>query len=233
VALPLGAQDCQVLEDFSSSRVNTFPSGWTAREDAGKAVYTVIKDGDTVFLRARATGPRSKGNGIEADRQVKWDLHEYPNLRRRWRPRTFPRGADEQSGKDDSVLGVYIGFCPPADMQLCERSVKGQLSMTDRIMLPKLLFSSGAGSLKYIWSERLAKGVEFEGGRKAVRVLESGPSSNREQWTEERIDVAADYRRRFRSEKVLDPIGISVLTDADDTQSTAEGDYADFRICRQ
>jgi hypothetical protein len=105
--------------------------------------------------------------------------------------------------------------------------------MTDRIMLPKLLFSSGAGSLKYIWSERLAKGVEFEGGRKAVRVLESGPSSNREQWTEEGIDVAADYRRRFRSEKLLDPIGISVLTDADDTQSTAEGDYADFRICRQ
>ncbi|HEY7168913.1 MAG TPA: DUF3047 domain-containing protein [Candidatus Binatia bacterium] len=227
------AEDCLALDDFSSSPLNSFPSGWTAREEAGKKVYSVMKEGDTVFLRARATGPRSAGNGIEADRQVKWNLQEYPVLRWRWRPRTFPRGANEQSGKDDSVLGVYVGFCPPADLKLCERSVKGQLTMTDRIMLPKLLLSSGSGSLKYIWSEALPKGLEFDSGRKAVKVLESGPAANASQWVEERVDVAADYRRRFRSEKLLDPIGISILTDADDTQSVAEGDYADFRICRQ
>jgi len=235
VALSFSAsapEDCLVLDDFASYSANNFPSGWTAREAPGKKVYTVVKEGETAYLRARAAGARSAGNGIEADRQVKWNLQEYPILRWRWRAKTFPRGADEQNGKDDSALGVYIGFCPPADLKLCERSVKGQLSMTDRIMLPKLLFSNGAGSLKYIWSERLPKGLEFDSGRKAMKVLESGPAPNRDQWIEERVDVAADYRRRFRSDKLLDPIGISLLTDSDDTQSVAEGDYADFRICR-
>jgi hypothetical protein len=91
--------------------------------------------------------------------------------------------------------------------------------------------------LKYIWSERLAKGFEFDQQRKAVKVLESGVPTNRDQWVEERVDIAADYRRRFGVQMVLNPVGLSILTDSDDTQadngsSTAEGDYADFKLCR-
>ena len=105
-------------------------------------------------------------------------------------------------------------------------------------MAPKLLFAKGVGSLKYIWSERLAKGFDFDKGRKAVKVLESGAPGNRDQWVQERVDVASDYRRRFGIEKLLNPIGISILTDSDDTQSdnpqsVAEGDYADFKVCRE
>jgi hypothetical protein len=228
----LRAEQCVTLEDFSSSTPNSFPNGWTPREEAGRKVYRVLRDADMFFLRGRATGPRSAGNGIEADRPVKWNIEEYPILRWQWRPRVFPRGANEHTGKDDSALGVYIGFCPPDDLELCERSVKGKLSWTDRVVLPKLLFTKGAGSLKYIWSEPLPKGFEFDKGRKAVKVLEGGAPANRDQWVHERIDVAADYRRRFGVEKLLNPIGLSVLTDADDTESEAEGDYADFKLCR-
>jgi hypothetical protein len=238
LAVTAQAQQCIVLEDFSSSKLNGFPSGWTPREDAGRAVYMVRKEGDRVFLRARAAGPKSAGNGIEADRPVKWNIEEYPILRWQWRPRAFPRGANEHTGKDDSALGVYIGFCPPEDVPLCEKSLKNQLGITDRIALPKLLFSKGVGSLKYIWSERLPKGFEFDQQRKAVKVLESGVPANRDQWVQERVDVASDYRKRFGAQKLLDPIGISILTDSDDTQSenpssVAEGDYADFKICRE
>ena len=101
---------------------------------------------------------------------------------------------------------MYIGFCPPQDLQLCERSLKGNLSLTDRIAMPKLLLSKGVGSLKYIWSERLPKGLEFDKNRKMVKVLESGVPSNRDQWVEERVDISADYRRRFGAKKVLNPI---------------------------
>jgi hypothetical protein len=238
LAGPLRAEECAVLENFTSSTLNSFPNGWTPREETGKAVYMVIKDGDKLFVRARATGPKSAGNGVEADRPVKWNIEEYPILRWQWRPRTFPRGANEHTGKDDSALGVYIGFCPPADIALCEKSLKGQLGFTDRIALPKLLFSKGAGSLKYIWSERLPKGFEFDQQRKAVKVLESGAPASRDQWMQERVDVAADYRRRFGAQKLLNPVGISILTDSDDTQSdnagnVAEGDYADFKMCRE
>jgi len=45
--------------------------------------------------------------------------------------------------------------------------------------------------------------------------------------------VAVDYRRRFSAQKLLNPVGISILTDSDDTQSVAEGDYADFKVCRE
>jgi DUF3047 family protein len=232
LAAPVRAEQCVILENFSSSTLNSFPTGWKPREEAGKNVYVVAKDGDMVFVRARATGTRSAGNGIEADRPVKWNIGEYPILRWQWRPRAFPQGANEYSGKDDSALGLYIGFCPPEDVALCERSVKGQMGLGDRISLPKLLLTKGVGSLKYIWSERLAKGFEFDKGRKAVRVLESGVSTNRDQWVEERVDIAADYRRRFSAQKTLNPIGLSILTDSDDTQSLAEGDYADFKLCR-
>jgi hypothetical protein len=189
LAVPVRAEQCIILENFSSSTLNSFPTGWTPREEAGRTVYVVVKDGDMLFVRARATGTRPAGNGIEADRPIKWNIEEYPILRWQWRPRVFPRGANEHAGKDDSALGVYIGFCPPEDLALCERSLKGQLGLGDRIALPKLLLAKGAGSLKYIWSERLPKGFEFDKQRKAVKVLESGAPTNRDQWVQERVDA--------------------------------------------
>ena len=39
--------------------------------------------------------------------------------------------------------------------------------------------------------------------------------------------------RSYEFERALDEVvGIAVLTDADDTKSSAAGDYADFRACR-
>jgi Protein of unknown function (DUF3047) len=45
--------------------------------------------------------------------------------------------------------------------------------------------------------------------------------------------VLDDYRRAFGEDKAPKPGGIAVLTDADDTRSTAAGDYANFRACRR
>ncbi len=233
MALPARAEQCTILEEFSSSNLNSFPKGWTPREEPGKNVYVVAKEGNMFFIRARATGRKSAGNGVEADRPVTWNIEEYPILRWQWRPRVFPKGANEYNGKDDSVLGVYIGFCPPEDLALCERSLKGKLGFTDRVKLPKLFLAKGVGSLKYIWSEQLAKGFEFDKGRKAVKVLESGPPTKRGEWVQEQVNVASDYRRRFNAQKLLNPIGISILTDSDDTDSVAEGDYAAFKLCRE
>ncbi len=232
-AAPLAAEDCVVLEDFSASAPGEFPKGWTPRDKSGAGVYTVQKEGAKMFVRARAAGPKTNGNGVEADRPADWDIQKYPVLRWQWRARVFPRGADEQKGKEDSALGVYIGFCPPEDKAFCERSVKGQLGIADSLSMTKALFSKGIGSLKYIWSERLPKGFEFERARKSVKVLESGPAANPDQWVEERVHVGADYRKRLGVEKLMNPAGLAILTDSDDTQSVAEGDYANFRVCTE
>jgi len=53
------------------------------------------------------------------------------------------------------------------------------------------------------------------------------------EWVEERADVGADFVRYFEAVDVPKPEGFAVLTDADDTESVAIGDYANFRVCRR
>jgi hypothetical protein len=196
------APDCIVLEDFAGSRERAFPSEWTVRKEAGRAVYAVWMENGLRFLRATALNV-----GIQAARAREWDLGEYPVLAWRWRPRRFPRGANEQTGKNDSVLAVYAVF-------------------------PYSSFA--VKSLKYVWSEKVPRGTPLESSRglTQVLVLESGPAAGAA-WVEERVDLAADYRRRFHDTALARPAGIAVLTDSDDTVSYAEGDYADFLACRR
>jgi hypothetical protein len=47
---------------------------------------------------------------------------------------------------------------------------------------------------------------------------------------EETVNVVRDYQRLF-GEAPKKPLGIAMLTDADDTKSRAVGDYAAFRVC--
>jgi hypothetical protein len=68
-------------------------------------------------------------------------------------------------------------------------------------------------------------------GLTQARVLRSG-NAPKGQWVEERVNVAEDYRARFKDAEVPKPAGIAVLTDADETSSRAAGDYASFRACR-
>jgi hypothetical protein len=205
-ALPLlvdAQADCITLDDFKKSRVGEFPVDWKARKDAGRQVYKVAEEGGVRFLRAV-----SKGVGIQAGRETKgWDLAARPMLAWSWRPRQFPRGADERrSARNDSPLAVYM---------LVEHS---------RVTGPK--------AVKYIWSERVPVGTHLtsNNGLTQVRVLRSGPASS-SGWTEERVNVLDDFKKFFSEQGTPKPEGIAVLTDADDTKSTAAGDYANFRAC--
>lgn len=195
--------DCRVVEDFSQAPVGEFPPDWRVRKEAGRQVYAVHEEGGLRFLRAV-----SRGLGIQAAREVKdWDLDAYPVLAWSWRPLEFPRRANEQSGKNDSVLAVYM------------------LVPYSRITGPK--------AVKYIWSEQVPVGTRLESnyGLTQVRVLRSG-REGLGQWVEERVNVRDDFRAYFGEKDTPKPAGIAVLTDADDTRSTAGGDYARFRICR-
>ena len=87
--------------------------------------------------------------------------------------------------------------------------------------------------MKYIWSERVPVGTRLSSnmGLTQVRVLRSG-AEQKGQWIEERVNARDDYMQAFKVTEPPKPAGIAVLTDADDTQSSAQGDYADFRACR-
>jgi hypothetical protein len=201
-----GADECITLDDFSGSKVGTFPAGWEVRKDDGRSVYTVAEESGRRFLRAVA-----KGHGIQAARQTPaWDLETHPVLAWAWRPREFPRdGHERESGRNDSVLAVY--------MAVPHSKVRG----------PK--------AVKYIWSEKVPVGTQLasNAGLTQVRVLRSGPPASREAWVEERVNVRDQWKAAFKESQTPKPGGIVILTDADDTSSTAAGDYAAFRACRK
>lgn len=202
-APPEAQNDCLTLDDFSKATIGQFPTGWKPRKDEGTEVYSVREEGGLRFLRAE-----SRRHGIQAAREIDgWNLATYPVLAWSWRPREFPKGADEKGGKNDSVLAVYM-LVPHSQIR-------------------------GPKALKYIWSERVPVGTALKSNSDLtqVRVLRSGPAGAN-QWTEERVNVLADYRKRFGESGTPKPAGIAVLTDADDTGSSAAGDYANFRACR-
>jgi hypothetical protein len=196
-------RECVVIEDFSRAQDGEFPPDWKVRKDEGTQVYAVREEHGRRFLRAH-----SKGLGIQAARQHEWDLDAYPVLAWSWRPVEFPKGSDErQTATNDSALAVY--------MLVPHSKVRG----------PK--------AVKYVWSERVRPGTRLEsnGGLTRGRVLRNG-ADGKGQWVEERVNVRDDFLEFFETGDVPKPAGIAVLTDSDDTGSSATGDYANFRVCR-
>jgi hypothetical protein len=198
-----GAEECLTIANFSSNETGTFPSDWRVRKDEGKTVYTVRAEGAKRYLAAE-----SQGLGIQAAKEREWDLSAYPVLAWSWRPRQFPRGSNERDSRaNDSALAVYM-LVPYSSIR-------------------------GPEALKYIWSEKVPVGTRLNSnmGLTQVRVLRSGTAGQGE-WREERVNVLQDFKERFEVSAAPTPAGIAVLTDADDTRSSASGDYADFRVCR-
>jgi len=196
------AEDCRVVEDFSAGKVGEFPPGWRPRADAARGVYKIAEEDGKRFLRATA-----RGLGVQAAKQYDWDIAQYPILAWSWRPIEFPAGADERNAKtNDSALAVYAVF-------------------------PHTMVSLKA--LKYIWSAVAPVGTRLTSnmGLTQVLVLQSG-TEGKGKWTEARANITEDYRKYFETADVPKPQGIAVLTDSDDTNSTAQGDYANFRVCR-
>jgi hypothetical protein len=203
VAPRVRAEDCVPLADFSAAAVGAFPADWKVRSDGGRSVYTIAEEDGRRFLRAR-----SRGHGVQAATERSWDLNERPVLAWTWRAVEFPRGANEQSGANDSVLAVYL------------------LVPHSRIRGPK--------AVKYVWSERVPAGTRLEsnGGLTQVKVVQSGTEA-RGRWVDERVNARDDYLALHGTDAVPEPAGVAVLTDSDDTDSTAQGDYANLRACRE
>jgi hypothetical protein len=204
-AQPADPADCIVLEDFSKAKVGEFPVGWKARKDEGMDVYRVAEENGRRFLRAV-----SKGLGIQAARETEgWNLQTHPILVWAWRPREFPKGSDERkSATNDSALAVYVAV------------------PFSKVRGPK--------AVKYVWSEKVPVGTRLSSNSDLtqVRVLRSGAPSSKDAWVEERMNALRDWQAFFKESETPKPGGIAVLTDADDTKSTAAGDYANFRACR-
>lgn len=195
------AGECLGVENFAKGKIGEFPPDWKPRKEAGRGAYSIQEQGGLRYLHAA-----SRGLGIQAAKSYEWDLARYPVLAWSWRPVEFPAGSDERNAKtNDSALAVYAVFTHTP------WSVK---------------------SLKYVWSAVAPVGTRLtsSAGLTQVRVLRSG-TQGKGGWVEERANVLEDYRKYFAEADAPRPGGIAVLTDSDDTGQSAQGDYANFRVC--
>ncbi len=202
LAEPADAEECVTVENFSKGKVGDFPSDWKPRKDDGREVYSIREMDGLRFLRAVA-----KGLGIQAAKQYEWDPKVYPMLAWSWRPIEFPAGSDERQSKtNDSAVSVYAVF-PHTSW-----SVK---------------------SIKYIWSAVVPVGARLSSSAGLTQVLVIRNGTDRKgSWTEERVNILQDYKKFFDEAETPKASGIAVLTDSDDTKSIAQGDYANFRLCK-
>ena len=187
---------------FDGDEIGKFPSSWVSRDQKNMTkVYSVQAEGEKKFLHADACGL-----SVQISYEKKWDIKDYPILRWSWRAVIFPTGSNEQIKTGaDSVLGVYV--------------VLSGLPLVTAI--------------KYIWSDTLPIGTAFNSpyssGTKII-VVQSGRALTGTWVTEER-NVLSDYERFFgKGEKHPVAQGIAILTDSDNTNSCAAGDYAHISI---
>jgi hypothetical protein len=146
----------------------------------------------------------AKGLSVRISFPKRWDLREYPILCWRWRPVVFPTGSNERiKGGADSVLGIYV-------------------------VLSGLPF---VRAIKYIWSDTLPVGAEFDSpysaGTKIIVVRSGRELCNA--WVTEERNVLLDYERIFGKQDEQ-PIaqGIAILTDSDNTRSRSVGHYGEM-----
>lgn len=202
VATTASALDCVTVDNFSKGKAGQFPPDWEPRKDSGRDVYSIQEMDGLRFLHAAA-----RDLGIQAGKKHEWDPKAYPTLAWSWRPIEFPAGSDERQPKtNDSAVSVYAVFPHTA------WSVK---------------------SLKYIWSAVVPAGTRLSSsaGLTQALVIRSG-AENKGAWTEERVNILEDYKKFFDEKETPKASGIAVLTDSDDTKSAAQGDYANFRLCK-
>ena len=180
---PVRAQgDCITLEDFANASVGQFPSGWRARKEEGKAVYSVRDEEGIRFLHAAANGL-----GIQAAKEIAWDLNAYPILVWSWRPVEFPKGGDErQSSTNDSPLAVYI---------LVDYSRSG--AQGREVHLERAGPRRHPPDLEH--GPHPGPGPPKRGARDR-------------QWVEERVNVREDFKKYFSESETPKPAGIAVLT---------------------
>ncbi len=207
-----------LLEDFQNEEVGNLPEYWFNRDakrkpkyykekDKKKYMYSIQTEGENKFLRYDGWDGKHMNLPLKVSKKI--SLKEHPVLSWKWRAFKLPEnGNEDKKKKNDVALSVYVVF-----------------KVVGFFKLPK--------SIRYTWSTTLPKGKVLSkfGNRQKIVVLESGEENLGEWLTVER-NLVEDYKTYFGGEPPARPLGLLILSDADNTKDSAKGDYDDFILKR-
>jgi len=231
VVLPLlplcvQADSSSILEvgKFSSGAIwqaLPLPDGWiplTFKKVTRHTKYDLVKDGDTVVVKARSDASAS---GLT--KAVKIDPREYPIIQWRWKVENLLQKSDvSRKDGDDYPARLYITFEYDPDKIGFTKKLKykaGQAIFGD---IP-------IGALNYIWDSKTPLGTIVDNAYTdfaKMIVVRSGPRDVG-RWMEEQRNVYEDYKAAF-GEDPPTINGVAIMTDTDNTKEAATAYYGDI-----
>lgn len=196
------------LKRFSFDREDALRE-WKEKIFHGRVIYEVKPHAPGGYLFARSDKASS---GLY--HQISFSPRRYPYISWSWRIGKFPSKAGDAKAfskkswieRDDYAVRVYVIF-------------------------PAFIFTN-TKCIEYIWSEGLPRGsVLTSPFYKNIKLiaLESG-SEKLGEWVFEERNIADDYMSAFGRPPVGNVGAIALMTDADNTQSSSEGYYADIKV---
>lgn len=219
------AQSEPIIEagKFSAESVgNGLPAGWkplTFKKIERHTVYSLLKDGDTVVVKAVSDASAS---GLI--REIEIDPKEYPVVQWRWKVTNILKKGDvHRKEGDDYPARLYITF--KYDASKLGFFEKAKYEMV------KLLYGEypPLRAINYIWESHTPKGHFVPNpytDRVMMIVVESG-ADRLNQWVNEERNLYGDYKQAFGEEppKIS---GVAIMTDTDNTGESATAYYGDI-----
>lgn len=223
ILFSLGLVACASVDPTSSPAAPGPWQSWQTFELPGKrsTTYQTRSDGGRSVVQAKADRSASMFR-----RQVRLDPSQLARVQFSWRVPDLIANAD-LSDADASDSPVRLVFAFDGD--------HARLSSRNRMLFDLAQVLTGEpppyATLMYVWDNRASAESVILGPRTdRVRkiVIESG-ASRVGQWLHYERDLRADFKRAFGE----DPgplIGVALMTDADNTASSASGQYGEVRL---
>jgi hypothetical protein len=208
---------------FSTAAVgDALPLGWqplTFKKIERHTVYAVVRDGDTVAVKAVA---EASASGLT--REIKINPKEYPIVRWRWKVMNIlEKGDVHRKDGDDYPARIYITFEYDASKLGFFEKAKYQMVRLLYGQYPPL------AAMNYIWESKAPMGAMVPNpytDRVMMFVVESG-AAKLNQWVVEERNVFEDYKKAFGEEPPMIS-GMAIMTDTDNTGEAATAFYGDI-----
>ena len=208
---------------FSAATVGQkLPDGWkplTFKKIEKHTTYTLVRDGDTVVVKAVA---EASASGLT--REIKINPKEYPIVQWRWKVMNILKKGDvHRKDGDDYPARIYITFeYDPSKLSFFEKTKYEAI---------RLLYGEypPLAAINYIWESKAPVGTMVPNpytDRVMMFVVESG-SAKLNQWVNEERNVYEDYKKAFGEEPPMIS-GVAIMTDTDNTGESATAYYGDI-----
>ena len=186
------------VEDWSKTPLGQrgLPTGWQAQTwGSPKYDFVIEADGNAHILHMK-----SQNEGSTMSKEIKFDIRQYPVLQWRWKAVTLPKGGDSRKkATDDQACQVYVTF-PRFPQQVRSRTIG------------------------YVWDTTAPAGIiapSEKSGTVTYVIMRSG-EADLGKWMTESRNVLEDYKKIYGEDPGEQVGAVSVASDSNDTDSSAE-----------